>query len=327
MKKILIVVLIVFSLSLSSCKYTKEGNYDFIKKEDVESALSNYYATVTLVNAAGSLDTFTLVENEAYFYYDYKEKYYLVDKMNNNLYSINHDEKLKLLEQKFDFDYLANKKVLVDLLIEHIEVVDSKFQMSNKTFDINGYDCYEYTKTTKVDNDNYIKKTYFVDDANGYCIKAETEIRVKETQTTTGWFVNELKINGDVADNYIDNINNYEEGLAEIEFDSWPDMGLGLLLPECKSGKFMFAVDYGNRATISIEEISLQEVKSYTANLTNYGFNAGKSTTNESSQFIYVTYNNDNILVKISYTPTLKRFTIRISQSTQEEINIELGKL
>ncbi len=327
MKKIFIVILMFFSLSLISCKYTKDGNYDFIEKEDVENALSNYYAIATLVNASGTLDTFTLVENEAYFYYNYKEKYYLVDKVNNNLYSIDHDEKLKLLEQKFDFDYIANKKVLVDLLVEHIEVVDSKFQMSNNTLDISGFDCYEYTKTTKVDNDNYIKKSYFVDELSGYCIKVETEVRVKETQTITGWSINELKLNGDVANNYIDNINNYEEGVAAVEFDSWPDMGLGILLPECKSGTFMFAVDYGYRATISIEEISLQEVKSYTANLTNYGFNAGKSTTNESSQFIYVTYNNDNILVKTSYTPTLKRFTIRISQSTQEEINAELGKL
>ena len=157
--------------------------------------------------------------------------------------------------------------------------------------------------------------------------KANTEICVGDNKSITSWYVNELNFESDYVNNYINDICSYESKVAELEFDAWPDMGLGLLIPKCQSGKFMFAVDYGPNAIISIEEISLQEVISYTRSLVNYGYNAGKSTTNESEQYIYVTYNNDDILIKISYTPSFSRFTIRIIQSTKEEINKELGKL
>ena len=73
MKKIIIVLIMVICLTLTSCRYTDEGNYDFIKKEDVESALTTYYAYVTLVNGEDSFETFTFVENENYFYYNYNK--------------------------------------------------------------------------------------------------------------------------------------------------------------------------------------------------------------------------------------------------------------
>lgn len=327
MKKIFIILIMVFCLSLSACRYTDEGNYEFIKKEDVENALSVYYANVTLKNGDGTEETFTLVENENYFYYNYKQNYYLVDKTNELLYSIKHNDKLKLLELKLEFDYIANKNVLVNLLAEHISVVNKEYQMSKKSTNINGFDCYEYVKTVKADANNYIKRAYFVDEKTGYCIKGETLVSTKGNESFSSWYVNELKFDHEYANGYLDNINNYQEGVAQIEFDAWPDMGLGKLLPECTNGTFMFAVDYGQKATISIEQINSVDVKNYAASLVNYGFKEGKSSTNETNQFLYVTYNDDNILVKIIYTQSLMNLTIRISESSKEEIDSELGKL
>ena len=73
--------------------------------------------------------------------------------------------------------------------------------------------------------------------------------------------------------------------------------------------------------------INSVDVKNYAASLVNYGFKEGKSSTNETNQFLYVTYNDDNILVKIIYTQSLMNLTIRISESSKEEIDSELGKL
>lgn len=325
MKKIIIILIMVIGLSITSCKYS--GNYDFIEKDDVVNSLQIYYANVKLINVNGSESSFTLVENGEYFYYSYNSRNYLVEKNSDKIYSIKHNDKKKLLERKTDFDYVENKNVLINLLTEHIGVVDDKYEMSKKTVNIGDFSCYEYEKETKVDTKNYIVRTYYIDEVTGYCIKSLTKICAKGEKTITSWNVNELKFNEVDVNNYLDEIVAYEEGTANIEFDEWPDMGLGALLPECTNGKFMFAVDYVTRATISIEQISSNDVELYAKSLVNHGFKEGKSTVLESSQYIYVTYNDDYVMVKIQYTPSHLNLTIRVSQSTKEEIDKELGNL
>ena len=78
---------------------------------------------------------------------------------------------------------------------------------------------------------------------------------------------------------------------------------------------------------IVIENTRSSHVQDYVNSLTGFGFEEGKSKTNEASQFIYVTYNSDNILVKIIFSKTVSQLEINISQSTKEEINKELSKL
>lgn len=325
MKKIIIILIMVIGLSITSCKYS--GNYDFIEKEEVVNSLQSYYANVTLINVNGSESSFTLVENGEYFYYSYNTSNYLVEKNSNKIYSIKHNEQKKLLERKTDFDYVENKNVLVDFLSEHISVVDDKYEMSKKIVSVGDFSCHKYEKETKVDAKNYIIRTYYIDDVTGYCIKSVTEICANGEKTITSWNIDELKFDEVEVNKFLNEITSYEEGLANIEFDTWPDMGLGALLPECSNGKFMFAVDYVSRATISIEQISSNDVEVYAKSLINYGFKEVKSTVLESSQNIYLTYNDDYVMVKIQYTPSRLNLTIRVSQSTKEEIDKELGNL
>lgn len=325
MKKIIIILIMVIGLSITSCKYS--GNYDFIEKEDVVNALKVYNAKVTLVNTDKSESSFTLTENGEYFYYSYNTRNYFIEKNSNKIYAVKHNEQKKLLERKTDFDYVENKNVLVDLLSEHISVVDDKYEMSKKTVSIGDFSCYKYEKETKVDAKNYIIRTYYIDEVTGYCIRSLTEICANGEKTITSWNIDELKFDEVEVNKYLNEITSYEEGLANIEFDTWPDMGLGALLPECSNGKFMFAVDYGTKATISIEQIGSNEVQLYASSLVNHGFKEGKSSTTQSSQYIYVTYNDDYVMVKIQYTPSRLNLTIRVSQSTKEEIDKELGNL
>ncbi len=325
MKKLIIILIMVIGLSLTSCKYS--GNYDFIEKDEVVNALKVYTAKVTLINTDKSESSFTLVENEEYFYYSYNTRNYLVEKNSNKMYSVKHNEKKKLLERKTDFDYVKNKNVLIDLLAEHIDVVDDKYEMSKKTVSIGDFSCYEYEKETKVDAKNYIVRTYYIDELTGYCIKSVTEICAKGEKTISSWNVDELKFNEVDVNNYLNEIVAYEEGTANIEFDEWPDMGLGALLPECTCGNFSFAVDYGTKATISIEQIGSNDAKLYAESLVNHGFKEGKSSITQSSQYNYVTYNDDFLMVKIQYTPSHLNLTIRVSLSTKEEIDKELGNL
>lgn len=327
MKKIIVILIMILSLGLGSCRYDKSTDYKFISEEEVENKLSSYYATVNLLNVDGSDVTFVMAENSEYYYYDYNGRYYLVEKNANKIYSINHTNKERLLEQKSDFDYIKNKNVLKDFVSKHITTVDSNYKKTTNTVKVGSFDCYSYERNTKVDNSNYIKRTFYVDETSGLCVKEITETCASDNKVVTSWEAKELNFDAAVVNEFINEMLAYEEGLAPIEFDKWPDMGLGLLIPECANGNFMFAVDYGNKAVISIEQIGASDVRTYAMSLVNYGFAEVKNGTNEAAQTTYITYNNDYTMVKIVYTPSRLNLTITISKSTMDDINKELGKL
>ena len=206
-------------------------------------------------------------------------------------------------------------------------VVNEKYELGSDKEVISEYICNKYYKNTEINSDNYIKKAYYVDETIGFCLKSTSEICSNGKKSSSETLINELNFNSTFVDNFFTDLLTYEEGVAQMDFDEWPHKGLGALLPECKSGKFMFGVDYGNDATISIENISLTEVRNYTYLIAASGFNQGKSATNEANQFVYVTYNDYNVLVKLMYTETYQNLTINISYSNIDEINKELGKL
>ncbi|MBQ4570403.1 MAG: hypothetical protein IJB21_01750 [Bacilli bacterium] len=303
-----------------------EVEYTFISKEEIEKAFDVYYSKVNLNNTDGSSNTFVICENSNYFYYNFKSSEIILDKANNDIYLIDNELKVKTLDIQLTFDKDANKNVLIDLLSEHIEKVDGKYtKVENQQ--VGNYECDLYEKLITVDTKNYAKYQYYVDKVTGYCVKAHLETVISGTKSVSAWEFVELSFEESSANQVINPILEYETEIAPLEFNKWPDMGLALLIPEYPSGDFSFAIDYGDNALISIENTRLNHVKDYANSLQNYGFAEGKGATNEASQYVFITYNSDNIMVKIVFTSTVSNLSIQIIKSTPEEINKELNRL
>lgn len=303
-----------------------ETEYEFVTKEEIEKLFNVYYTQVELVDENGSKSSFVMSENNKYFYYKYKDSNILIEKDNNSIYTIDDDLKIKTLEKQLEFDIAANKKVLLDLLSQHIDKIDKKFSKKEDT-KVGEFDCEFYTKTITVDANNYAEYKYYIDKETGGCIKTDIKTCLAGKVVSSICEFKQLLFDESIVNSFINKYSEYTTEIAPLEYVKWPNEGLTLLLPEYLSGEFSFGIDYGNRVKIVIENTRSSHVQDYVNSLTGFGFEEGKSKTNEASQFIYVTYNSDNILVKIIFSKTVSQLEINISQSTKEEINKELSKL
>ena len=300
--------------------------YTFISREEIEKAFDVYYSKVNLNNPDGSNNTFVICENNNYFYYNFKSSEIILDKENNDIYLIDNELKVKTLDKQLTFDKDGNKKVLIDLLSEHIQKVDGKYtKVENQQ--VGSYECDLYEKSITVDAKNYAKYQYYVDKSTGYCVKAHLETVISGVKSISAWEFVDLSFEESSVNKVITPLLEYETEIAPLEFNKWPDMGLALLIPKYTSGDFSFAIDYGDSALISIENTRSNHVKDYANSLKNYGFAEGKGATNEASQYVFITYNSDNIMVKIVFSTTVSNLSIHIVKSTPEEINKELSKL
>lgn len=344
MKKIVIIMLIVLLFSISSCKFngndnndnnnnsnsnnngSETNNYTFIEREKIENELNIYYAEVSLENADKTKNTFIISENNGYFYYYFKSNKLLIDKDDNLIYSIDDDKKTKTLERQLLFDRDKNKNVLIDLFAEHIENVDGKY-IKTENVSVGKFNCDLYEKKITIDAKNYVKYLYYVDKNTGYCMKSDLETCVSGEVIRSAWEVISFVVIENNVNDFINPMIQYTKDIAPLEFNIWPDMGLALLIPKYSSGDFSFGIDDDTNATLSIDNTRLAHVKDYVSSLKNYGFVDGKDSTNEASQYIYVTYNSDNVMVKIIFSATVYNLTIKITKSTPEEINKELSKL
>lgn len=300
--------------------------YTFISKEEIEKAFDVYYSKVNLKNPDGSSNSFVICENNNYFYYNFKNSEIILDKENNDIYVIDNELKVKTLDVQLTFDKDANKNVLIDLLSGHIDKVDGKYtKVENQQVGI--YECDLYERSIKIDAKNYALYQYYVDKVTGYCVKAHLETVLSGTKSISSWEFGELSFEESFANQTINPLLEYETEIAPLEFNKWPDMGLGLLIPKYTGGDFSFAIDYGDNALISIENARLNHVKDYANSLQNYGFVEGKGATNEASQYVFITYNSDYIMIKIVFSSIVSNLSIHIVKSTPEEINKELSKL
>lgn len=329
MKKILVVLIMVFSLSLISCekKENNENELNFINKDEINSLLTSFYIEVELCNIDGEIDSFKIAENNNLIHYQYKETNYLIDKSDDKLYSINEVDFVKLLEQQKEFDYQKNKNVIVDLLGEHIDIIDEEYQKKANAVDVNGINCVEYESLKKIDKNNYVKRVFYIDEGTGLCIKQLSETCSSGAVKSSSWEVKKLSFENNSISDYFNKFDNYEIEVAPLEFDAWPTFGLGVILPELTAGKFILGIDYGDNALISVNDLTITQVKNYIATLINYGFNEGKGATNVAGQYVYITYNSDLVMCRFSYTPSDYSLAIKIIKSTQDEIDKEMSKL
>lgn len=329
MKKIVIILILIFTLSLVSCNKDKqeEEDFEFIEKEKIVETLSIFYIKVEMLNVNGKTSTFRIVENENNIYYEFNETLYLIEKETNNLYSIDDELKIKLLDQQKEFDYQSNKNTVIDLLGEHIEKVDNSYQKSTNNVVVNDFNCVSYESNKKVDNKNYSKSIYYVDDNTGFCFKQYSEVCSLGNKNVSSWEVKEFYTEPSKIEEFLNKYDSYNVEIAPLEFDVWPTTGLGALLPECPNGKFMFGIDYGENALISVNEITLLQVKNYAATLVNYGFESGKGGTNLGGQYVFITYNSDFVMVRLSFASDDYSLAIKIIKSTEAEINKELSKI
>ena len=303
-----------------------EVEYIFINKDEIEKAFDVYYSKVNLKNPDGSSNSFIICENSNYFYYNFKNSEIVLDKENNDIYIIDNELKVKTLDQQLIFDKDGNKQVLIDLLAGHIDNVDGKYTKVENQH-VGSYECDLYEKSIKIDVKNYAKYQYYVDKVTGYCVKAHLETVISGTKSISSWEFVELSFEENSVNSVITPVLEYETEIAPLEFNKWPDTGLVLLIPKYPSGEFSFAVDYGDNALISIENTKLNHVKDYANSLKNYGFAEGKGATNEAAQYVFITYNSDNVMIKIVFSSTMANLSIQIIKSTPEEINKELSKL
>ena len=329
MKKIVIIFILIFTLSLVSCNKDKqeEEDFEFIEKEKIVETLSIFYIKVEMLNVNGKTSTFRIVENENNIYYEFNETLYLIEKETNNLYSIDDELKIKLLEQQKEFDYQSNKNTVIDLLGEHIEKVDNSYQKSTNNVLVNDFNCVSYESNKKVDNKNYSKSIYYVEDTTGFCFKQYSEVCSLGNKKVSSWEVKEFYTEPSKIEEFLNKYDSYNVEVAPLEFDVWPTTGLGALLPECPNGKFMFGIDYGENALISVNDITLLQVKNYASSLVNYGFESGKGGTNLGGQYVFITYNSDFIMVRLSYASDDYSLAIKIIKSTEAEINKEMSKI
>ena len=261
MKKIVIILILIFTLSLVSCNKDKqeEEDFEFIEKEKIVETLSTFYIKVEMLNVNGKTSTFRIVENENNVYYEFNDTLYLIEKENNILYSIDEESKIKLLEQQKEFDYQSNKNTVIDLLGEHIEKVDNSYKKSTNNVLVNDFNCISYESNKKVDNKNYSKSIYYVDDTTGFCFKQYSEVCSLGSKKVSSWEVKEYYTDALKIEQFFSKYDDYSTEIAPLEFDVWPTTGLGTLLPECPNGKFMFGIDYGENVT-KWEKLSTNEV-------------------------------------------------------------------
>ena len=330
MKKLLCLILIILSVFITSCKKQdindEVNHYDFLSKEEIENLLTTYHVDIELLNTSGVLFKYSFWENNDYFYYTYSDNKYFVEKATNKIYSINEGVETRYLEQQIEFKYDEIKTIVVDFLSSHLEINDSNYALSEEFDNVADYECEVYSLNKRIDANNYTIDTLYVGKENGLCYKNFVETCSLGKKITSYWEVKELSFDEVSISNEFARFLAFKEEVAPLEFDKWPDMGLGTLVPEYKDGKFVLAMDEGDYALIAYDNTTLIAVKNYTSSLKTYGFEAGVSKTNEANQYTYLTYNKDNIMVIVTFTPINYTLAIKIYQSTQEDINKELAK-
>lgn len=330
MKKLICLVLILLSLFITSCKKQdnndKVNHYEFLSKEEIKECLNTYHVEIELLNTSGVLFKYSFWENNDYFYYTYSDNKYFVEKETNKIYSIDERLETRYLEQQIEFKYDEIKTIVVDFLAAHLEINDSNYVLAEKTLDVANYECEVYSLNKKIDANNYTIDTFYVGKENGLCYKNFVETCSLGKKITSYWEIKELSFEENLISNEFARFLAFKEELAPLEFDKWPDLGLGTLVPEYKDGKFVLAMDEGDYALIAYDNTTLVAVRNYTSSLKTLGYAAGVSKTNEANQYIYLTYNEDNIMVIVTFTAANYTLSIKIYQSTEEEINKELAK-
>lgn len=330
MKKILCLTLIILSVFIASCTNNNNDDelfhYDFLSKEEIEASLDVYKIQVDLFNTNGSISSYIIYENNEYFYYIAGNYNYLVEKESNKIYSIDDFMEIKYLERQSTYDYQSTRDIIVDFVTAHLEIADSKYVKDEKTYNLNNIECELYSSNKTIDSKNYAIDKIYVDVASGYCIKKDVETSSLGIVVKSYWEIKELSFDENQINSEFETLMAYKEELAPLEFDKWPTEGLGAYVPEYKDGEFVLAMDEGNYAMIAYEKTSLSATKTYTNKLANHGFVNGASQTNESGQYIYLTYNQDNILLRVTFTPYNSTISIKIYQLTKEEIDQEMSK-
>ena len=270
----------------------------------------------------------TAIEKEilAYCYRQHKKMRKKLEKETNKIYSIDEGLETRYLEQQIEFKYDEIKTIVVDFLAAHLEINDSNYVLAEKTQDVANCECEVYSLNKKIDANNYTIDTFYVGKENGLCYKNFVETCSLGKKITSYWEIKELSFEENLISNEFARFLAFKEELAPLEFDKWPDLGLGTLVPEYKDGKFVLAMDEGDYALIAYDNTTLVAVRNYTSSLKTLGYAAGVSKTNEANQYIYLTYNEDNIMVIVTFTAANYTLSIKIYQSTEEEINKELAK-
>lgn len=332
MRKLIIFAIIVILLLSTSCNCscnkdnTNSNDFKFLSKDEILSNFKTYHLKFVFVSKNGDESVYEIMENSNYFYCKDAYDIYYVEKQNNKVYTLAPNQKIKTYYEITDYDYNKTKNIILGYLTSHIDNVNSDFEKLPGSEKIGNYECnvYSYKKGT---NSIYSIDSYYVEKNNGFCLKSLVEAKVSSNVQKSYWEISLISLDEKLINTTLSSYMEYETEFAPKDYSKWPTTGLGSMIPEYKNGKFDFGFETKEYLLISILDVTLSDVRSYCRQLQTTGFSEGKSITNEINQFIYLTYNSNNILVRVKYEPTNLSLTIRISQSTKEEIESELNKL
>ena len=332
MRKIFIFLIIVVLLFSSSCKSKNKENgnnskeHEFTPIETVLGQLQTYHLKFSYTSSDNKVISYEIMENSLYYYCNEEDAIYYIEKASGKVYTLLPSQEIKTYEQSSTYDYTKNKNVIFKYLTTHYEKINSEFIKSETIYKIGNLECnlYSYKKGT---DRIYSIESYYVDTVYGLCLKNSMEAFVSSSKRSSYWEITYLSFDENNINSTLESYNLYTTEYAPIEYNSWPTVGLGSILPEFKNGQFDFGYETTEYILINILNVSLPVVQSYCRELRAKGFAEGKAVTNVINQYVYLTYTEDYKLVRVKFEPTTLSVTIKVSQSTKEAVEAEIENL
>lgn len=340
MKRWLILLIVVFTcLIVAGCNKeddddqstdnneNNQQNYTFKTREEIINYFHTYYVKVETSSTASGVKKYEFAENGNAIYYSDQTNSYLIDKVNNKLYQVNHLGLKKSLIENENVSIASIKNAFSSYVLSHLEIDKKLFIEQTSKSLINGVNCLEYKNSKSYSDSISSLEQYFVAENGGYCVKRYFESNTKSAKVVVQWEMKSVITDSNQVNQLLDGYLNYEDAEYSLEFDTWPETTLGALIPAFTKGSLKVATDNGTLCYIYFENVEENDVYYYTTSIKGYGFTNGKGTTNDIKQYIYIAYDQDYHLVKIKYDTIAKTLSISIRNSTYEEVNNELENL
>lgn len=320
MKKLIILILVIVLLTSCSCR--NKNNIEFNTKEEILSQFSTYELKLTTFDIASNTTDIIVKENDDCIYYQNMLGTFLIDKKLNKTFTLYESDNTKeeFITQNITLDKIKN--MVSSYILAHLSIDKNKFEHVGEQL-VGNILCDEYKEFIEYKGESYSLEKLFISKDGGYCVKRYIETKYNDVKTINGFEITELSFDNDVINNKLNNILNTGVKI----FKSWPNTTLGSLVTPFDAGVFVTATDNSKEFYTYFNNVDFYNVTSYTQKIVSNGFNLLEGKVNEDNIYQYITYNKDEILVKIKYNLDTRVLTIRIIESTMEQIEQELASL
>ena len=343
MKKILIIFILLALLSVGSCKKKPTAeDLDFETSSDERITIperskdDNIRLVINTFFETSSKEDTSSVDYFGNHQIEYMEA--------NNAVYLRNDETCVLYEKEpinktYELDKEANIRyeleansdldIVLDFLIYHHNIDQSKFILKKELVDYNGFETYvyyhEYRRTFN-DHLVYGKETYYLSKDYSTVYGYEYLSQVGDIEIQQGFKVDVLNNDGNYIIGEITKYLNYPVEYKTKFYDNWPDTNLSRKLPEFKAGEYATIWDKVKEFYVYKNLVTKMDVDAYVGSLVSYGFVPYKVRSEDSLSYEYITYDADCNLVLIKFVGSERSVSIDVKMSNQEDIEIELKR-